>query len=256
MSDLRQVRDFKVIRKGVGAICWIKPVDLCRVNLDEHVVIEKGYASVYETLEKGSGREDEKPRVGQGLNQPSVVTLEEIRPKNHWSEAKRLAWPDKVKAKTEGMGATFRKYDMDSGVWEFQTEHKGARDYWEHISAESGATVGVQLCDVSMKLEATSVVECSTLETIGMLHSAGVLADALLANQTQAGIQRVWGPKAHAAWSLHQASSESQLQTFILFSSIAALFGGAGQANYAAANACLDGLVRLRHEHGQAVFAS
>ena len=80
------------------------------------------------------------------------------------------------------------------------------------------------------------------------MHSAGVLADALLSNQNQAGLQRVWAPKAHAAWSLHQACGKAELQMFVLFSSVAALFGGPGQANYAAANACLDELVRLRYD--------
>ena len=84
------------------------------------------------------------------------------------------------------------------------------------------------------------------------MHSAGVLADALLPNQSQGGLQRVWAPKAQAAWNLHEAGSEGELCHFVLFSSVAALLGGVGQANYAAANACVDELARLRQEQGLA----
>ena len=108
----------------------------------------------------------------------------------------------------------------------------------------------MELCNVAEHNGASQVVKSSCASH--MVHSAGVLADALLPNQTQAGLQRVWAPKAHAAWSLHQASCEESMEVdqFVLFSSVAALLGGAGQANYAAANAWLDGLVRLRHEQG------
>ena len=78
----------------------------------------------------------------------------------------------------------------------------------------------------------------------GVWHAAGVLADALLANQTAASVRRVFAPKAHGAWLLQQGCVSSRLDACTLFSSVAALFGGAGQANYSAANACLDALTQ------------
>mgnify|MGYP001473071220 CR=1 FL=1 len=86
------------------------------------------------------------------------------------------------------------------------------------------------------------------------MHSAGVLADALLVNQTQAGLHKVWGPKASAAWNFHTADFEitSEWVVFAQFSSVAALLGGAGQANYSAANVCLDVIASYRSTHGAA----
>lgn len=57
----------------------------------------------------------------------------------------------------------------------------------------------------------------------------------------------VLGPKVKGTWNLHEALSESELDFFILFSSISGLIGQPGQANYAAANAFLDSFVQYRH---------
>eukprot|EP00656_Telonema_subtile_P003376 TRINITY_DN11543_c0_g1_i3.p1 TRINITY_DN11543_c0_g1~~TRINITY_DN11543_c0_g1_i3.p1 ORF type:complete len:2117 (+),score=442.26 TRINITY_DN11543_c0_g1_i3:173-6523(+) len=125
----------------------------------------------------------------------------------------------------------------------------GAGLHWRQISEAPGGSFGqVALCDVGQ--ERDTQASCGMVEASGLLHSAGVLSDAVLQNQTQAGLQRVWTPKAHAGWNLHNASTEDEQRQFLVFSSIGALLGSAGQANYAAANACLDGLVRLRRQHG------
>ena len=89
----------------------------------------------------------------------------------------------------------------------------------------------------------------------GVWHAAGVLADGLLARQTAATLARVYGPKAHAAWSVQRGCAALPLRACALFSSVAALLGGAAQANYAAANGCLDALAAARRAAGEAGVA-
>lgn len=83
----------------------------------------------------------------------------------------------------------------------------------------------------------------------GLWHAAGVLADGLLISQTASALRRVYAPKAHGIWNLHMIAVKSGLGACVLFSSIAALLGGGGQANYAAANCCLDAVSASRRQH-------
>ena len=59
-------------------------------------------------------------------------------------------------------------------------------------------------------------------------------------------MQRVYASKVLGADALQQVSITAKLQAYLLFSSVSALLGSAGQANYCAANACLDALASYR----------
>ncbi|WP_204757978.1 type I polyketide synthase, partial [Herpetosiphon giganteus] len=84
----------------------------------------------------------------------------------------------------------------------------------------------------------------------GIFHAAGVLDDGIITHQTWERFEKVMAPKLRGGWLLHSHSTGLDLDYFVLFSSISGLLTGAGQSNYAAANAFLDGLAAFRHAQG------
>ena len=108
----------------------------------------------------------------------------------------------------------------------------------------SDARVLAECCDAGDASEACRLVSAARLTLSaavgGVWHAAGVLADATLAQQSAASLRHVYGPKAHGAVTLQHACATSVLRACAFFSSVMALLGGGGQANYSAANSCLD----------------
>ncbi|WP_433664421.1 SDR family NAD(P)-dependent oxidoreductase [Nocardia sp. CA-128927] len=71
----------------------------------------------------------------------------------------------------------------------------------------------------------------------GVVHGAGVLADSMITDKTAESIERVLNPKIAGLATVLAALGE--LRHLVLFTSVAGLFGNAGQADYAAANEAL-----------------
>ncbi len=79
-----------------------------------------------------------------------------------------------------------------------------------------------------------------------MFHLAGAIHDSILINQTPDQFKKAFLPKVLGGWNLHRIAKQHPIEYFVLFSSVSAVLGTEGQANYAAANAFLDGLVQYR----------
>ncbi|MBE8520427.1 AMP-binding protein [Amycolatopsis sp. H6(2020)] len=116
---------------------------------------------------------------------------------------------------------------------------------------ELGADVRIVAADVADRATASRLVAGCNPPLTAVIHSAAVVDDGVLAAQTPERLDVVLRPKADAALVLDELTRDLPLTAFILFSSVAGVFGKAGQANYAAANRVLDALASRRRAAGR-----
>ncbi|MET8851707.1 type I polyketide synthase [Amycolatopsis sp. NPDC004625] len=113
---------------------------------------------------------------------------------------------------------------------------------------EQGADVTVVACDVSDRDQVAALL--AEHRPTGVVHLAGLLDDGVIPALNRERLAGVFAPKVDAVRHLDELSRDSDLDAFVVFSSAAALMGSAGQGNYAAANAFLDGLMAGRRAAG------
>ena len=82
------------------------------------------------------------------------------------------------------------------------------------------------------------------------MHAAGISEIALAHEMQIEQWQKVTQSKLEGALNLHNATQSVELDLFVVFSSIASVWGSGGMAHYAAANHFLDGLVDYRIANG------
>ncbi len=127
----------------------------------------------------------------------------------------------------------------------------GAGELREAIE-ELGAEATIAACDVSDRAQLEGLLASIPAERpLGaVFHAAGALDDATIDSLTPERIDAVFGPKADAAWHLHELTRDAELSHFVVYSSVAGALGGPGQGNYAAANAFCDALAQRRRAEG------
>lgn len=85
----------------------------------------------------------------------------------------------------------------------------------------------------------------------GIYQAAMVLDDAALVDMDLDTFLRAVTPKIDGTWHLHRHTLGMEIDQFVTYSSMSFVTGTPGQANYAAANAYLEALVKQRKASGQ-----
>ncbi len=120
-----------------------------------------------------------------------------------------------------------------------------------------GARVTVATCDVADREQLKLLLDSipAELPLSAVVHAAATFDNAMVESLTPEQIDTVLAPKLDAAVHLHELTEHLDLKAFVLFSSMAGICGGPGQANYAAGNAFLDALAAHRRSRGLAATA-
>ncbi len=126
----------------------------------------------------------------------------------------------------------------------------------EELTA-AGAAVDIVACDVTDRASVAELLAAVPAEhpLTAVVHCAAALDDGVVGALTDERVDAVLAPKTRGAWHLHELTRHLDLSAFVLFSSVTSVLGMPGQANYAAANAFLNGLAEARRAAGLAAGA-
>ena len=105
--------------------------------------------------------------------------------------------------------------------------------------------------DVADREQVAAALNGLRLPLRGIAHAAGALDDGLLSDMTWPRMMNVMRSKWQGAVLLDELTRSHELDFFVLYSSMTAMMGAAGQANYAAANAGLDAFAAWRRAQGR-----
>ncbi|MDJ0820361.1 MAG: SDR family NAD(P)-dependent oxidoreductase, partial [Paracoccaceae bacterium] len=114
---------------------------------------------------------------------------------------------------------------------------------------EAGAEVMIaaaDVCNLTQMQRVKAEAEKRFGPITGVIHGAGVIADAPLLTKSPAGVEDVFTPKIHGTEVLDQLFPDGSVEWIALFSSSSTVTAPAGQVDYVAANEFLNAFAQSR----------
>lgn len=212
-------------------------------------------ADIYTEIDASDGEQQVAFRQGQRY----VARLIPVRPQPHpqqpWQFANNGTYL--ITGGMGGLGLTVARWMVEQGARNLvlvgrRAPSDGTLGHIRQIE-ELGAKIVLVQADIAQEDQVRAVLDqiSQTLPPLrGIIHAAGVLDDGVLLRQFWERFVKVMDAKVQGTWNLHNLTRDLSLDCFVLFSSLSALIGTPGQANYAAANAFLDGFAYYRRTQG------
>ncbi|NRA11946.1 MAG: SDR family NAD(P)-dependent oxidoreductase, partial [Crocinitomicaceae bacterium] len=118
---------------------------------------------------------------------------------------------------------------------------------------EDGVNVMIAKGSVNIQADVDRIFKevAETMPPIkGIQHAAMVLDDVSIPEIDYDKYMKVYNPKAVGCWMLHEATKDMDLDHFLSYSSISAIYGNPGQVSYVGANSFLDNFSQWRRAQG------
>ncbi|WP_299537467.1 type I polyketide synthase [uncultured Streptomyces sp.] len=197
----------------------------------------------------GTGGEDQVAVRATGVFGRRLLPAP-ARPAGPWHAPASLG-PVLVTGGTGGLGARTARWLADRGVSRLVLLGRRGPDAPDAAAlvadlAARGTTATLVACDVTDRAALAAVV--TEHGVTGVVHTAGVMAMEPLSGLSPHAYAEVARAKAEGASHLDALLPDAEL--FVVFSSIAGVWGSGGQGAYAAANAHLDALAEARRRRG------
>lgn len=156
---------------------------------------------------------------------------------------------------SRALGLALADWMIDAGVKTLvlTSRRPDISEDWLANHTRKGVKVVILPCDVADEaaLQAAHVRISSTLPPIaGVIHGAMVLRDTSILKMSFNQMTDVLRPKVQGGLHLDRLFASTNLDFFVLVSSINCVIGNHGQANYAAANTFLCALAGARRKRG------
>nr|WP_320774185.1 type I polyketide synthase [Streptomyces sp. CRN 30] len=159
---------------------------------------------------------------------------------------------------TGALGAHVARWLARSGAEHLVLTSRRGREAPEAAALEAeltglGARVTIAACDVADRGALDALLDelaADGVRVTSVLHTAGVAQSSRIDETEAHDVTAISAGKADGARHLDEAFADTELDAFVLFSSTAGVWGGAGQGAYGAANAYLDALAQRRRARG------
>ncbi|MFE7565210.1 SDR family NAD(P)-dependent oxidoreductase, partial [Kitasatospora sp. NPDC057500] len=237
---------------GLGRVVALEHPDRWGGLVDLPERLDEDAAALLSGVLAGAcGAEDQLAVRGTGLFGRRLVRAELRTPARPWSPRGTVL----VTGGTGALGGHVARWAARNGAAHVVLTSRHGKDApgADRLLAELdelGAAVTIAAGDVSdREFLARTLGEAGPLSAV--FHTAGVSQYGDLAGLTEADFADASAGKVLGARHLDELLAGQELDAFVLFSSGAAVWGGAGQGAYAAANAYLDGLARQRRDRGE-----
>lgn len=164
---------------------------------------------------------------------------------------------------TSGFGLTIAQWLAECGAKQLvllsrsgasSSEAKVAIAHMEYLGAHVHV-MAIDISDADTVKQLVASVDDAAYPLRGIFHCAGVLEDGSLVSMTEEKFSHVIKPKLEGAWNLHHATlnlQHSELELFVMFSSVSSMMGNPQQANYIVANSFFDNFAFYRRARGLA----